>query len=69
MVVEVKKSSSSFEIGLPRPLFELPVQLDSRPLNAYQVMANGQRFLVKTAVEEMVVPITVVVNWTASLTR
>jgi hypothetical protein len=36
----------------------------------YDVSADGQRFLINTPKEEpSAVPITVVVNWTAGLTR
>jgi Tol biopolymer transport system component len=67
MAAAVNGRGTSFEVGAVRPLF------DTRQAGvryAYDVTADGQRFLVNTAVEEAdAAPITVVVNWTAGMRR
>jgi len=51
-----------------RPLFELHPRIGLG--NAYDVSADGQRFLVNTLVEESTsAPITLVVNWPALLKK
>src|SRR5262245_37897965 len=67
MAAEVKIKGSVLEIGAVRPLFEtLPAQQG----RDFDVTADGQRFLVNTLVEEKgASPVTLVVNWTADLTR
>jgi eukaryotic-like serine/threonine-protein kinase len=67
MVVEVKISGSSLEIGALRPLFETNPAWQGRD---FDVTADGQRFLVNNLVEERgSLPLTLVVNWTADLKR
>jgi hypothetical protein len=67
MAVEVK-GGSTFEASAPRVLFETHVL--ERFGSNYAVMADGQRFLINSGVEEAAsAPITVVVNWTAELRR
>jgi Tol biopolymer transport system component len=65
MVAAVNGSGSSLEVGAVKPLFQM------RPAgtgHAYAVTADGQGFLVNTAVAEAeAAPITVVVNWLAGL--
>ncbi len=67
MAAEVNGQGATLEVGAVRPLFE------ARPAgagNVYDVTADGQRFLVNTAVEQKVSsPITLVINWTADLKR
>ena len=69
MTVEVNGQGAGLEVGAARPLFQ------TRPGGAryiYDVSADGQRFLVNTAVEEQQTPsppITVVVNWPALLDK
>ncbi len=69
MAVGVNGSSNKFEAGIPKLLFELRVAYT--PGNpAYDVTADGQRFLVNTFVEQNAPsPVTVVMNWTAGLKR
>ncbi|MBI3666259.1 MAG: PD40 domain-containing protein [Acidobacteria bacterium] len=64
MAVEVK-AGSTFEAGFPKMLFELPNN------SAWDITADGQRFLVIVPVEQASTPspITVVVNWPARLKR
>jgi Tol biopolymer transport system component len=63
----VDARTEHFKVGAPRPLFTVRprptrlARLDSFP---YDVTADGQRFLVNTFIEEVMPPITLVVNWT-----
>jgi hypothetical protein len=55
------------EVGAAQPLFEIR---PGGPGNTYDVTADGQRFLVNTAVEQQItLPITLVLNWTADLKK
>ena len=57
-----------FEAGRPQPLFRAPITGDITTYrNHCAVAADGQRFIVDSADRRE--PITVVVNWTALLTR
>jgi serine/threonine protein kinase len=70
MAVEVKAGGSTFEAGVPKVLFQTHVISYPNPRNAYDVSADGQRFLIITPLEEATTtPITVVANWTADLKR
>ena len=62
MAVEVSTYGPVFQSGIPRPLFELRLESESRHTR-YQVAANGQRFLVNQPLETSAPPITVVLNW------
>jgi Tol biopolymer transport system component len=71
MVVEVKRGPT-FEAGAAKPLFQTrrrePVSFTD--LFRYDVSADGQRFLVNTDVGEVTSsPLTVILNWTASLKK
>jgi Tol biopolymer transport system component/DNA-binding winged helix-turn-helix (wHTH) protein len=69
MVVDVKTDGQVFHSGVPRPLFDVRLEMESRR-RRYQVAANGQRFLVNVPLESTLsAPITVVTNWTAGLKR
>ena len=70
MAVEVK-TDGTFAAGVPKPLFEThsptPTVADRIAIN-YAAAADGQRFLVRSAVEQSsTTPITVVVNWAAEV--
>ena len=70
MSVEVRQKST-FQAGVPRELFRMviPDLGPSFPSN-YEVVDQGQRFLVNTLVPNAPSsPISVVVNWTAELRR
>ena len=58
-------ASQTFDAGTPRPLFQLPPLPVVAPyLNAYDVDAAGQRFLVRIPLESLeTLPLTVLVNW------
>ena len=68
MAVEVKLGAT-FEMGTPAPLFQTQVSSFGSP-NRYDVAADGQRFLVNTAVQEPSrTPIVVILNWAAPLKK
>jgi hypothetical protein len=67
MAVAVKAGGTTFEPGVPKPLFAVPGNLRSR---SYAVAGDGRRFLVRRSLETAAArPITVVLNWQASLKR
>ena len=69
MAVEVKADPSTFEAGIPKPLFGVRLPQSSLR-NRYVVAANGQRFLFALPVEETTAsPFTVVLNWAAGVKR
>jgi hypothetical protein len=64
--VEVK-TGSTFQAGIPQPLFETRSRGGFKP---YTITRDGQRFLMPTAVGEGgPTPATVVINWTAGIKR
>jgi len=64
MAVEVKTTATTFEAGRPRELFQTRVGSEQVRFPVYDVTADGQRFLINTALEaEGPPPITVVMNW------
>jgi Tol biopolymer transport system component len=67
MAATVNGRGTTFQVGAVKPLFQ------TRAIGArytYDVSADGQRFLINTALEQAApAPITVVVNWTAELQR
>jgi serine/threonine protein kinase/Tol biopolymer transport system component len=68
MAVEVKLEGS-FDSGVPTTLFQTLVSGFTSP-NRYDVSADGQRFLVNSAVEEASkTPISLVLNWASTLKK
>jgi Tol biopolymer transport system component/predicted Ser/Thr protein kinase len=65
MAVDVKTDGASFEAGIPRQLFEVPLPPERR--NRFVAARDGQRFLVNTALEQTSGPIHVLVNYHRSL--
>lgn len=68
MAAEVSSNGQTLVVGAVRPLFE------TRPVlgltTAYDVTADGNRFLVNTIIGETVSsPITLVANWDAELKK
>ena len=64
--VDVKTDGASFEVGIPRPLFDLATASDSSVIsgNPFVVTRDGQRFLALVPAEkEVSAPVDVVVNW------
>jgi hypothetical protein len=71
MAVAIKSTADRIEVAAPRALFAIrprpPVRLDAYP---YDVMPDGQRFVVNALVEDTTsATITVVHNWTASASK
>ena len=61
----VDGGGSVFKVGAMQPLFEIrprSSRLDSYP---YDVTADGQRFFVNTFIDEVIPPITLMINWPA----
>jgi eukaryotic-like serine/threonine-protein kinase len=73
MAVEVNSAGSTFEAGVPKPLFEtrtITIFPGFGGASYYAASGDGQRFLVSTLVGESVpTPLTVVLNWTAGLKK
>jgi eukaryotic-like serine/threonine-protein kinase len=71
MAVAIKSTADRIEVAAPRALFAIrprpPVRLDAYP---YDVMPDGQRFVVNALVEDTTsATITVVHNWTAGASK
>ena len=67
-VVDVSAAGSSFEAGIPRQLFEVPLVIGEQRRNRYVVAADGQRFLFVTTPQGVdPTPFTVVINWQTAL--
>jgi hypothetical protein len=71
MTALVSGEGSAFQVGVVRALFETrPRSGVNLNAYAYDVSADGQRFLVNTLMQEATsAPITIVVNWTAGLKK
>ena len=68
MAASVNGQGPAFEVGTVAPLFQTRPRTDQGA--AYPVSADGQRFLVNTAIEQTApASITLVVNWTAGLKK
>ena len=64
--VDVKTDGASFEVGIPRALFDLATASDSSVISGtpFVVTRDGQRFLALVPAEkEVSAPVDVVVNW------
>ena len=69
MVVEVKTDGNSFQAGIPKPLFQIPL-VTAAGRNLYVVTRDGQRLLFNASAELGQSPvIDVVVNWPAGLRK
>jgi Tol biopolymer transport system component len=68
MVVDVNTTSATFQVGIPRQLFQAQLVPISYWRNIYVPAPDGQRFLmIVPASEAKPDPITVIVNWPALL--
>jgi eukaryotic-like serine/threonine-protein kinase len=69
MTVDVKSTGTSFEQGIPKPLFTTDV--DSYvSINRFVVSKDGKQFLINTSVEGTnTKPIMVILNWTAEVKK
>jgi hypothetical protein len=69
MAVDVMTQGSSLQLGRPHELFAIPRNLRTVGA-AYDVSADGKRFLINRAIDtQTLATITVVVNWTANLEK
>jgi hypothetical protein len=67
MAVSVTATNTEFHVQQPVALFETPYNLGTR---GFQVSSDGKRFLVGAPVEQDAAqPLTVELNWQASLTK
>ena len=66
MAVDVSVSGGALVIGTAHPLFSVNAQLSG---GAYDVSADGQRFLVNTLSDENQVPMSLVLNWRTIVSR
>ncbi len=70
MAVDVKLDKGTFEVGLPKLLFQTHSIGYAGPRNVYESSADGQRFLINSLQSEAnSIPVTVIINWTADLKR
>ncbi|MGI8782492.1 MAG: protein kinase domain-containing protein [Acidobacteriota bacterium] len=68
--VSINASSSSFEAGVPKALFEANLSLVGGYRNFYAPSADGQRFLIYTPMPQSgPAAVNVVLNWAADLKR
>jgi Tol biopolymer transport system component len=67
MAAPVEGRGSAFEVGMVQPLFDTRVRTTRNYM--YDVSPDGERFLLNTDVETGLEPITLVVNWTATLKK
>jgi dipeptidyl aminopeptidase/acylaminoacyl peptidase len=68
MAAAVNGKAGNFDVGAVKPLFGTHAAQGGR--YRYDVSADGQRFLINTALQQPTsAPITVVVNWTAGLKK
>jgi eukaryotic-like serine/threonine-protein kinase len=70
MAVDVNTAGPQFEMGTPKPLFEMQFGGGTavNPNAIYRPTADGQRFLVVTSAgQQGVSPVTMVTNWAAEL--
>jgi serine/threonine protein kinase len=69
MAVDVRMAGSSFEPGIPKPLFSTTVDTYLAP-NRFAATRDGKRFLVNSTIEaDSTSPIIVVLNWTAGILK
>ena len=68
--VDVKAAGSSLEAGIPKELFDVPVDAGVVRRNHYVATADGQRFLFVTRTKSVdAAPFIVVQNWQAALKK
>jgi hypothetical protein len=60
--VPIVAGSDQIQPGKPQALFRVPA-------DAYDVSPDGKRFLLDVVGDQNIKPITVVLNWTAELTK
>jgi Tol biopolymer transport system component len=69
MAVDVKGTGTSFEQGIPKPLFDTDID-NYVAADRYVVSRDGTRILINTSVEgTSAKPVLIILNWTAEITR
>jgi Tol biopolymer transport system component len=63
---EVSSHGNEFQVGAVKPLFHLNFLAQGR---LYDVSPDGKRFLVNSVPQDVSAPLTLVVNWTAEMTK
>ncbi len=69
MAAEVKANGSSFDVGAVRPLFEIRPYFGLYTANLFDVMPDGQRFIVVDDAPRSNATLTLVANWPALLKK
>jgi Tol biopolymer transport system component len=68
MAVDVKTNDENLEAGVPKKLFQAVILSGFFPIGMdYDVTADGQRFIISSAVQQATPPVNVIFNWTALL--
>ena len=67
MAAKVEGSGPEFHVGEVTPLF--PTRASSNPDYAYDVSADGQRFLINSVETDASAPVTLVLNWPAGMKK
>jgi serine/threonine protein kinase len=68
MSVDVRDTSGRLEFGVPRLLFQAPVEATPE-VELYDVTRDGRRFLMMVPLESSASQINVIVNWSSTLAR
>jgi eukaryotic-like serine/threonine-protein kinase len=69
MVVAVDTAGGTFKAALPRELFATSITGVHHVFLQYDVAPDGQKFIINTALEQGVEPITVYANWQSELKK
>jgi hypothetical protein len=69
MAVSVDTTGGVFKPGLLSPLFATSITGVHHVLRQYDVAHDGQKFIINTALEQSLEPITFYANWEAELKK
>ena len=70
MAVDIKTNDENLEAGVPKELFQPLILSGFYPLGMdYDVTADGQRFIISSAVQRTTPPVNIIFNWTALLRK
>jgi hypothetical protein len=71
MAVEIKATATAFDQGAPQALFDLRVETPpgNTVFSGYVPAPDGKRFLVAPRAGAEAPPLTVIVNWLASVKK
>jgi hypothetical protein len=68
MSVDVRNVEGRLEFGVPRFLFQTPVEANPE-VELYDVTRDGQRFIMMVPVESSASQMSVIVNWPSVVAR